>query len=180
MILLCACATGRPDRFYVLTAQPPEPTATRAEVKSQVVLKVTLPILVDRAQMVFDASGGGVMLLEHERWAAPLGDLVSQTLARDLERRRADIMVADRRFDRAGVPSIKIVVDVVQMSLRKSGRASIETHWRIIDPRTGADQVGSDVFSASAGQDGYGAVAQALSDCLGLLADRLLMQIPGA
>ena len=178
LTLVSACATSQPDHFYVLSAQPPDVSATRVAPATQVTLKVTLPSLVDRPEMVLNTSADGIIVLDHERWAAPLPDLVLQTLARDLERRRGDVLVADRSFDRAGVPAIKMAVDVVQMSVHKGGRASIETHWRIVNPRTGADVVGSDVFSTPLGQDGYVAVAQALSECLGQLADRLLAQIP--
>ena len=48
----------------------------------------------------------------------------------------------------------------------------------MLDPRTNKTVAGGDVFSAPVGQDGYAAVAQALSDCLALLADRLVVQIP--
>jgi hypothetical protein len=65
----------------------------------------------------------------------------------------------------------------VQITVRSGGRASIEAHWRIVDPRAGADVVGSEVFSAPVAQDAYAAVPPALSECLGLLADRLTGQM---
>ena len=118
---------------------------------------------------------------EHaRRWAAPLADLVTQTLARDLERRRSDLMVADSSVNRAGGGVIiKINVDVVQWTVHRGREASLEAHWRILDPRTGKDLTGGDVGISSSplGQDDYAAVAQALSQCLGLLADRLVGQM---
>jgi uncharacterized lipoprotein YmbA len=99
---------------------------------------------------------------------------VTQTLARDLERRRSDLLVAGRSAGQSGDAAVKVTVDLVQMTVRRGERASIEAHWRILDPRTGGERVGSEVFSAPLAQDGYAAVPQALSDCLGLLADRLV------
>jgi uncharacterized protein len=174
--LLCACASSRPDHFYILSAQPPAAQPASAST-TPVALKVTLPSLVDRPEMILNTSADGVAVLEHERWGAPLADLVVQTLGQDIERRRSDLVVGGQGAGRlSGVP-IKIIVDVVQMTARQGDRVSIETHWRIVDARKPSDLAGNEVFSAPLGQDGYGAIAQALSDCLGHLADRLITQI---
>jgi uncharacterized protein len=171
--LLCACVTSRPDHFYILSARPPGTSDPRANPTTAISLRVTLPSVVDRPEMVLNTSPNGVIVLEHERWAAPPADLVTQTLARDLERRRSDMLVTDHPVGTA----LKISVDVVQMSVRKGERASIEAHWRILDPRSGGDVVGGEVFSAALARDDYAAVPDALSDCLGLLADRLTGQM---
>jgi len=175
--LLCACVASRPDHFYILSTQPHGASEARTTPATQVSLRVTLPSLVDRSEMILNTSGNGVIVLEHERWAAPLPDLAAQTLARDLELRRGDMLVAGQTADRSGAAAVKVTVDVVQITVRRSERASIEAHWRIVDPRTGGDVVGSETFSAPVAQDGYAAVPQALSECLGLLADRLAGQL---
>ena len=175
MFLLSACA-GHPDHFYILSTQPAGAGQARTLPAVPAALKVTLPSVVDRAEMILNTSGDDVIVQEHERWAAPLADLVTQTLARDLERRRSDLLVADSSVNRAS-SVIKIDVDVVQLTVHKGREAGIEAHWRILDPRNGKDLTGGEVFSSPLGQDGYAAVAQALSQCLGLLADRLASQI---
>jgi uncharacterized lipoprotein YmbA len=176
---LSACATSRPDHFYVLSVQPPGVGEGRAANAAQATLKVTLPSWVDRPEMILDTSANGVTILEHERWAAPLSDLVAQALARDIERRRNDMLVADHGVHLSTGTAVMITVDIVQMTLRRGERASLETHWRILDPRSAKDEVGGEVFSAPLARDGYAAVAQALSECLGLLADRLAAQLHG-
>jgi uncharacterized lipoprotein YmbA len=175
--LLSACVASRPEHFYILSAQPPGASEARTTPATQVSLRVTLPSLVDRAEMILNTSTTGVIVLEHERWAAPLADLATQTLARDLELRRSDVLVAGQNAGRSGDAAVKMTVDLVQITVRRGERASIEAHWRIIDPRTGGDVVGSEVFSAPVAQDGYAAVPQALSECLGLLAERLVGQM---
>jgi uncharacterized lipoprotein YmbA len=135
---------------------------------------------MDRPEMVLNTSANDVIVREHERWAAPLSDLVTQTLARDLERRRSDLLVADPSASHSSGSVLKINVDVVQLTVHKGGQASIEAHWRILDPRTGKEAVGSDVFTAPLGQNDYAAVAQALSQCLGQLADRLVAALSTA
>jgi uncharacterized protein len=177
LMLLSACASSRPDRFYILTALPQSADEVRPASDLQAVLKVTLPPWVDRSEMLLNSSAGEVIVVEHERWAAPLADLVRQTLALDIERRRADMTVGDREVNRSKAPAIGITVDVVQMTVRRGEKAHLEVRWRIHDPRTGADTVGGGEFAAALGSESYAAVAQALSECLGALADRLVQQL---
>jgi len=175
LALLSACASRRPDHFYILSAQPPGASEARTAPAMQVLLRVTLPSLVDRPEMILNTTANGIIVLEHERWAAPLADLVTQTLSRDLERRRSDVLVVPGV--RTGTAAVTVTVDLVQVTVHKGERASIEAHWRILDTRTGGDSVGSEVFSAPVGREVYAAVPQALSECLGLLADRLMGQM---
>ena len=176
-MLLSACVSSRPDRFYILSALPPSADEIRPASALQAVLKVTLPPWADRSEMLLNSSAGEVIVMEHERWAAPLADLVRQTLALDIERRRADMTVGDREVNRSNAPAIAITVDVVQMTVRRGERARLEVRWRIHDPRTGADTVGGGEFAAALSGEGYASVAQALSECLGALADRLVQEL---
>ena len=177
LCLLCACATVRPDHYYILSSQPQGALEARTASATRLVLRVSLPSLVDRPEMVLNTTADGVTMLEHERWAAPLTDLVAQTLAQDIERRRADLLVTGQGLNPGGA-AIKVTIDIVQMTVRRGNQASIDAHWRILDTLTGKQGVGGDVFNAPLGEDGYAAVAQALSNCLGLLADRLVGQLP--
>ena len=130
--LLAACAAA-PDHFYTLSTLPDTSVATATTLTRHVILNVTVPSAVDRHEMVINVSTDRVVILEHERWAGDLSDLVSQTLARDIEKRRNDVLVGDRGFDQAHTTPIKIKVDVVQMSASRAGRAILEAHWRVVD-----------------------------------------------
>jgi uncharacterized lipoprotein YmbA len=177
LMLLNACVSSRPDHFYILSVLPPGAAEARPVSDVQAALKVTLPPWADRSEMLLNTSAGEVIVLEHERWAAPPSDLMRQTLALDIERRRADITVADREVNRSKTPTIDITVDVVQMTVRRGESARIEARWRIHDPRTGSDAVGGGEFAAALAGEGYASVVQALSECLGRLADRLVQQL---
>lgn len=117
------------------------------------------------------------MILEHERWAGGLAEQVTQTLARDIESRRTDVLVGDRGFDRAGATPIKIKVDLVQVSAQLGRRAVLDAHWRIIDPAAHLDEVGGETFSAPIEGTDTAGVARALSEALSSLADRLVEKI---
>jgi uncharacterized lipoprotein YmbA len=176
-ILLASCA-AHPDRFYRLSTLPDTARPPAAGYATRILLSTSIPSLVDRRELIVDAPDDRILVLEHERWAAPLSDLVSQTLARDLEQRRADVLVADRAFDQAGVKPVRIKVDIVRMSARRGGQATLEAHWRIEDAAAGVDLLGGASFSSPVEGDDYASVARAFSLCLASLADRLAEKLP--
>jgi uncharacterized protein len=178
LLLLGACASTAPDHFYVLSALPQDTRDARPPTTTQATLKVTLPASADRTELVLNASGGRVIILEHERWAAPLADLATQTLARDIERRRTGTLIFAHDLGRPKGADVRIAVDVVQMTLRQGGGARIEAQWQISDLRSSQVVVGGGSFSAALAEGDYAAIAQSLSECLGLLADRLVEQMP--
>jgi uncharacterized protein len=178
LYLLCACATSRPDHFFILTALPPGGSATRTSPTVQATLNVSLPSLVDRAEIVLNTSADAISVLEHERWGAPLIDLVSQTLAQDMERRRSDVIVGGIGRSSTNGAAIRMTVDIVQVWMHRGEPARIEVHWRIQGPQAGKESSGAEAFSAPLGQDGFNSVARALSECIALLADRLAEQTP--
>jgi uncharacterized protein len=173
------CATRQPDHFYVLSAQPAGARESRAQFDRQVSLRVTVPSLVDRGEMVL-MTPNGVTVLEHERWAAPLADLVTTTLGQDIERRRGDVVVLPRSADQPDIPLIKISIQIDQVTAHLGDQVIIETHWRVTDPRTGKVSIGRDAFASSQRPQSYMDVASALSACIALLADRLVREIPSA
>ena len=177
VLMLGACA-GTPDHFYTLNTLPDAPPTAPAPPRLHVHLNVTVPSSVDRSEMVVATSGNGIAILEHERWAAPLSDQISQTLARDLERRRADILVADGRFDQPGSGVVALKVDIVRISARRNAAAVIEAHWRVVDASAGVDRLGGDSFTAPTGGGDSAAVAQAYSRLLSELAARLAADVP--
>jgi uncharacterized lipoprotein YmbA len=175
-LLIAGCA-GKPDQFYTLNVLPESPRGALAMPVVHVLLQVSVPMLVDRAEMVVTTSTNGVEILDHERWVPLLSDQVSQTLARDLEQRRADLVVGDRGFDQGGSPPVMVKVDIVRMSAQRNGQALIEAHWRIVNARAGLDAIGSDVVTARVHGAGSAAIAQGYSQALSTLADRLVVDL---
>jgi len=179
LALACGCAARQRDHFYVLDAQPAGSNDSRTQFDRRIALSVTVPSLVDRGEMVLTTSGG-VIVLDHERWAAPLADLVTSTLGRDIERRRSDVVVLPRGPDQAGIPLVKITVEIDQVTARLGDQVAIETHWRVTDTHTGKVSIGRDAFVSSQRPQSYTDVAADLSTCIGLLAERLVREIPSA
>jgi uncharacterized lipoprotein YmbA len=65
----------------------------------------------------------------------------------------------------------------VRMSAQRGGQARIEAHWRIVDSSASVDQLGSGSFETAMSGDGYAAVAQAYSQTLSDLAERLAQEV---
>jgi uncharacterized protein len=172
--LLAACAS-QADRFYTLSPMPDSAPAPRVAFTTQVVLSISVPAVVDRRAMVLDTPGNQVTILEHERWAAPLADLIAQTLGADIERRRPDVMVAGRGF---GSSPVTIRIDILELSARAAGSTTLEAHWRIADAESKTDAVGSEIFTAPLAGGDYAAVAHGISVTLSSLADRLAEKLP--
>jgi uncharacterized lipoprotein YmbA len=178
VVVMGGCATHHIDHFYTLAAQPSGGREARTIFARQVSLHVMLPSLIDRGELVL-ADRGEVAVLEHERWAAPLTDQLTAALGQDIEQRRADLIVGPH-MDKPGLPQVKIFVDVVQFNARRGGAVSIETHWQVVDGGSGKVALGRDVFTVQAASQDYSDIAVALSACLGLLADRLVMELPAS
>ena len=175
-IVLTACAS-KPDHFYTLDVLPAGARPALASKVLHVRLDVTVPSLVDRSEMVVTTANNGVQILDHERWAAPLSDQVAQTLSRDLERRRPDVLVGDRRFDQGNAAAV-VKVDIVRMSAARAGHVKLEAHWHITDIDAGIDTVGGDSLNAPLSGADYAAMAQAYSQALSQLADKLVAALP--
>lgn len=175
--MLAACA-GQRDRFYELTTLPENAQAPTSAFTTHVILTISLPPVIDRREMVIATSADELLVLEHERWAAPLPELVAQTLARDIEQRRPGVLVADRGFDQPGLVPVRIRVDIVRMSVREGGQATLEAHWRVVDARRNSDEIGVETFESPVAGGDYATVARAFSNDLSSLADRLATKLP--
>jgi uncharacterized lipoprotein YmbA len=128
--LLGGCVLNRPDHFHVLDSGHPGDEVAQSAFAMQVILRVSLPTLVDRSEMVL-TNPNGVAILEHERWAAPLTDQFTRVLGQDIEARREDIILASRTIAQPGAHTASIAVDVVELSLQKGTEVRMEIRWRL-------------------------------------------------
>jgi uncharacterized protein len=177
VFLLAGCVTRQRDHFYDLNPLPAATGTSRSQFDRQVTLRVTIPSIVDRAEMVIQAEGG-ISVMDHERWAAPLADMITSALSQDIERRRSDVVVLPKSADKAGIPLFRIAVEVDRVTARMGDHLSIETHWRVTDVRTGKETLGRNTFVSPQQPQSYADIAAALSACIALLADRLVTEVP--
>ena len=177
LLVLAGCVNRQRDHFYILDPEPAAPRASRTSFDRQITLRITVPSLVDRGEMVI-TTPQGVAVLDHERWGAPLADLVTSVLSRDIEQRRNDIVVLPRPAAHANITLTTIAIDVDQVIAQLGAPVKIETHWRITDTRNGKVSLGRDTFIGPTPAQSFTEIAVSMSFCVGLLADRLVAEIP--
>lgn len=175
--LLTGCVTRRADHFYALQTQPAGIRQSRSQFDRQVTLQVTVPSMLDRGEMVL-ATRTGVTVLDHERWAAPLADLMTTTLGQDIEARRVDVVVLPRSADKSGIPLMRIAIEVDRVDARLGEQLRMEVHWRVTDISAGHQSLGRETLVSERQPQSYDEIAAALSECVAQLADRLVSQIP--
>ena len=86
MFLLAACSETVSSRYYLLSATPPSGVPA-AGAKAIIVSAVRLPGVLDRPELVVRTGAETVDILEFDRWAEPLDQMVPRVLAQDLSSR---------------------------------------------------------------------------------------------
>jgi len=173
-VLAGGCAIGRPDHFHALEADSLASAGANSHFVMQVNLRVSLPMSVDRDELVL-SNPGTVSILEHERWASPLSEQFSRVLGQNIESRRPNVIVTSRSIADSG-PTTTVAVEVVQLSLVKGVETQMEARWRI-ESGTHVAQ-GRETFVSKAPGAGFDDLVRSLDDAIGTLADRLVAGLP--
>lgn len=138
--LLSGCASAPPDRFYSLSSgapsAPPAPAgATPLYIE---VLPVTIPAQVRRSQLVVSEGEGRVDLLEHQRWAGPLGDEIGRALSLDISNGLGALDVYRTPTPQGAVP-YRIGTTVQRFESAPGAYALLDATWSV--RKTGSDAV---------------------------------------
>ena len=154
--LLLGCATPPAARFHsLLPGAAGETRAASAEATSigWELLPIAIPAQVDRPQLVVRAADDTIVVLEHERWIAPLADemhaAISERLAqrfgpahprceRQAEREAAGAHSRRRAAVRFGAGALRAAVCGVDGGDRRGDRAGVGLSLRVgADGRSG-------------------------------------------
>lgn len=84
VVLAAGCGSSPATRFYTLTPAPPSAPAAASSDLSVLVSPVSVPLTVDRPQMVVAVSANQVTLDEFNRWASPLANNIARVVAENL------------------------------------------------------------------------------------------------
>jgi uncharacterized lipoprotein YmbA len=175
LALLAGCATVSTDHFYALSPTPQAPPRSGTQFATPLSVIVRVPEFADRDQLVLQ-NGKGLYVYEHERWAAPLAEQMAEVLGSDLERRRQDVVLARRRLSAVAMPRYTLRVEVAEIDAGLQAPVRLAVRWGL--DGAGNPIVGRDQFVSSQALQDPSGLAQALNDCLGQLADRIVGQIP--
>jgi uncharacterized protein len=86
LLLLAACGSSPPIRFYTLSDTAPAASQPGA-VGSVLINRVTIPGELDRPEIVRRMGPNRLSISELDRWAAPLDETIQRVLTDDIARR---------------------------------------------------------------------------------------------
>jgi len=177
-LALAACASA-PLHYYTLVAPATEatgaPDTSTANGESSLpfeVLPVGVPAQVDQPQLVVRTGGQGVVLLDGERWIAPLNDEVRSALSADLARELHNQDLSG--LPDSGKPLLRVKLDLRRFDSQPGSYALIEGAWsvRVLhDPHAGALACTSRIVEAVG--PGYDALVQGHQRAIGQLAAQI-------
>ncbi|MFM0314074.1 PqiC family protein [Paraburkholderia nemoris] len=165
LVLAAGCATSPTPAFYTLSAvqhieQPPgaSPIAIAIDL-------VTVPELVDRAQIVTKLDANRVRIDEFARWADPLKSQIPRVLAADL----AEIIpgaIVSTVPQRASDNAYRVTVDVQNFDSLADGTVTLVVIWSVRPPNGGKQIAGRSVVHQTAVGPGYDGLVKAHSRAL--------------
>jgi uncharacterized lipoprotein YmbA len=138
--IVVGCGETKPSKFYSLSSmvqnQPGATPTSQTSEASIGVGPVELPKYLDRPTIVSFATPNRVDISEYERWAEPLSDNFTRTLAENLSAllgaSRVDTYPfmpgAPRLFDR------QVLVDVSQFRQVPDNKVELRAAWRVVEP----------------------------------------------
>lgn len=159
LVLVAACASPR-EHFYTLLESDAglrEPAAHADHVV--IVGRVTVPVEVDRPELVIAGSDHRVVVLEQERWIEPLAVDIRRALTRDLAARLPQAVVREEERG-AGRDALRVEVSVLRFDAAPDAGASLEAHWEVFAGEA-ARREGMTVTHSVARARGYPAMVAA-------------------
>lgn len=126
-LVLAACAAPQPLTLHTLMPADLAPAA-QAPLLAIELLPVGVPAALDQQPMMLRQGTGGLLLLERERWAAPLGEELRSALAALLSRALAarDVTGLPRPAD-----ALRIKVELRRFESAPGSHALLEADWSI-------------------------------------------------
>ncbi|HEX6706862.1 MAG TPA: PqiC family protein [Albitalea sp.] len=170
--LVAACSTPKPERFHSLLPAERPASRTVADPIYVDVAPVKVPAQVDHAQWVLRQPDDSLLLLEQERWAAPLADELRAALVDGLIARWSTI---DVRGVALPAPAVwRVSVDVQRFESVSGREARLEAAWSVSAAQRGTTAlVCRSTLVEPVGEPGVPALAAAHRRTAARLADEI-------
>jgi uncharacterized lipoprotein YmbA len=182
ILLLAGCGGSPKTHFHTLIPVPPAQTALRppgTDLPIQVG-DVNLPGTLDRQSLVTRGSGTMLDVSDQDRWAAPLDELIRRALTSDLRDRLGIERVLAPGDPRPHGAVLVVALNIQRFSGDSAGDVVLETDWMIGKTMPGSTiQTHHARLHVRAGSGSPDAIATAMSQALGQLADTIAAQAGG-
>lgn len=178
LLSLCGClnlgeGTMEITRHYALQPIAAEKVGSAMGKEAEIAVGVgpiDLPEYLSRPQMVTRVSGNEYYRSEFARWASPLQENFSRILAENLSSELRTDRVALFPWHGTMKVDYRVTVEVIRFDGKPGGSVHLEARWSIIDV-AGKKllTMKRSEFSRETEGDGYGAMAEAMSETLAAL-----------
>jgi len=133
---LCACSTSPPMRYYTLSASAPQ-TAAGSAVEPLPTIhigRITIPSEIDRTQLVNRIDANRLRISDMDRWAAPLDEMIRNTLTADLAARLPAGSVSNLDEARPGEKRRVLSLDIQEFHGGTDCSVTLRAAWIITQP----------------------------------------------
>ena len=136
MVLSACTGISKPSNFYVLSALPESEAAVKGVGnKSALAIgigPITLPIYLDRSQIVTRISRNELKMDEFHRWAEPLKENFFRVLAENLSvlLNTVDVSIYPRRM--LTPVDYQVPIDVTRFDVTTDGKALLIAYWAVL------------------------------------------------
>ncbi len=136
-ILLSACLSTPPTRFYLLEPLSEAPSfSTTTEKKRHIGIgPISIPALLERKKIVTRLPDNSVKIAEFHQWASPLKNNIVQVLTHNLAILQADNLIRAYPWSAYGTVDYRIVIDIIRFDTRPEQSANLEASWSIINEK---------------------------------------------
>jgi uncharacterized protein len=163
VLLAAGCGSTPVARFYTLSAlATPAPAATEADL-SVAVGPVSVPIAVDRPQIVVSVTGNQVWLDEFNRWASPLASNIARVVAQNLSAMLGTPRVALSAQTLGAGVDYRAAVEVQRFESAPGEAATLDAVWTVRADKDGRAHAGRTIAREAPADRSYDALAAAHS-----------------
>jgi uncharacterized lipoprotein YmbA len=129
-LMVTACATTPPARFYRLT--PEAPPAAAVSSRAVIIGPFQLADYLDRPQIVTRNGNNSVVVADFERWAEPLDANFQGVVAANVSRLLGSDRVLEYPAQAIMKPERRVTGRVSQLDVDAAGLAVLEVQWGVL------------------------------------------------
>lgn len=133
-LALAGCSGTEPSNYYLLSTLPAPESPIRATPSNQLAVgvgPVSLPMYLDRPQLVTRASPNRLDLAEFDRWAEPVQDMFSRSLAENVSALIGSDLVYVLPRRRTPELDYRVAVEVFRFDRGAEGEVKLLARWTI-------------------------------------------------
>jgi uncharacterized protein len=160
-ILAWGCGSTPASRFYTLSATPSASPATATSDLSVAVGPVSVPLAVDRPQMVVTLNSNQVRLDELNRWASPLANDIARVVAENL----VSMLGTPHVTLSPQTPNVdyRAAIEVQRFESAPGEAATLDAVWTVSHDGDGRSRTGRTTAREAASDKSYDALTAAHS-----------------